>query len=51
MHSMQCYCWACSSGGARKGAARVLAVKTEGRRSLGRPWQIGRIILKWILKK
>jgi hypothetical protein len=36
---------------ARRGASRILVGKTEGRRSLGRPWQVARIILKWILKK
>jgi len=35
----------------RRGVARVLAVKTKGRRSLGRPWKVARIILKWILRK
>jgi hypothetical protein len=36
---------------ARRGASRILVGKAEGRRSRGRPWQVERIILKWILKK
>jgi hypothetical protein len=34
-----------------RNAYRVLVVKTEGKRPLGRPRLDGGIILKWILEK
>jgi len=37
--------------GERRGACRVLVVKPEGKRPLGRPRHKGRIILRWIFRK
>jgi hypothetical protein len=37
--------------GARRGAYRVLVVRPEGKRLLGRHRRGGRIILKWVFKK
>jgi len=41
----------CSTYGNRRGEYRVLVVKPDGRRSLGRPYTDGRIILRWIFRK
>jgi len=37
--------------GERRGAFRVLVVKPEEKRPLGRPRYKGRIILRWIFRK
>jgi hypothetical protein len=38
--------------GERRGAYRVLARKPEGKRPIGRPWQVNRrLILRWISSK
>jgi hypothetical protein len=37
--------------GERRGVYRVLVVKPEGKRPLGRPGVDGRIILRWIFRK
>jgi len=35
----------------KKKAYAILVVKCEVKRQLRRPWEHGRVILKWILKK
>jgi hypothetical protein len=37
--------------GKRRGVYRVLVGKPEGKRPLGRPRNIGRIIVRWIFRK
>jgi hypothetical protein len=37
--------------GERRGAYRVLVVKPEGKRPLGRSRRKGRVILRWILRR
>jgi hypothetical protein len=40
----------CSTYGGRRGAYRILVLRPEGRRRLGRRRVNGRIILKWIFR-
>jgi hypothetical protein len=39
----------CSTHEAKSNAYRILVVKSEGKRPLGRPYVGGRIILKWTI--